>query len=762
MIPFARLSSRLIRFSVHVAGWLWVLPVLAVFFFSVGIMIGSPIWGLIGVAIGMTLVVLSGLALFLASLGRRGRRRWRRMAEAAAFHLPSPAIVSDRRGHIVYANPAACKTFDARDGIDLGQVLGRVFASAEFMVHKLQNEALQNGAVSEDVATRRKRFRIQVHVFSRAAFFWQILEMPPETREKIFAEGQLPMLKIGRGGTILFMNVAAHRMLGTQPRHVDDLWPHGVPCSGALSELEAEGGSRYFRVIDMETPEGRREIYLCPQEEVEKPGDLDLLESLPVAFLKISVNGRIQMINRLGRDLLGVLGDAPRNFFELVEGPGRPVRDWLADTVRGRAVHRSEVLRVLREDRELFVQVALERVADGGVIAVLHDATDLKTLEAQFVQSQKMQAIGQLAGGVAHDFNNLLTAISGHCDLLLLRHDEGDPHYGDLMQINQNANRAASLVRQLLAFSRKQTLRPELIDLRDALTDLGHLLNRLVGETVALKLSHAPGACCIRADKRQMEQVIMNLVVNARDAMPDGGQVLIETLHYALNEELHRDRVVVPPGNYILIRVTDEGVGIAKDRLSKVFEPFYSTKKVGEGTGLGLSTAYGIVKQSGGFIFVDSVVGAGTSFTLYFPAAYPKEMVAISGQTATPPPKRQNSGTVLLVEDEAPVRAFAARALQMRGMNVIKASSAEEALEFLGDESLAVDVFVTDVIMPGLDGPSWVRQALETRPRTRVVFMSGYAEEAVADALAHIENSVFLPKPFSLADLTATVSAQLG
>jgi two-component system cell cycle sensor histidine kinase/response regulator CckA len=393
----------------------------------------------------------------------------------------------------------------------------------------------------------------------------------------------------------------------------------------------------------------------------------------------------------------------------------------------------------------------------------LQDATALKTLEAQFVQSQKMQAIGQLAGGIAHDFNNLLTAISGYCDLLLLRHAPVDPDYADLMQIHQNANRAASVVGQLLAFSRKQTLKPERVDLRDVLSDLVHLLNRLLGERVTLRLAHAPDLGPIRADRRQLEQVLVNLVVNARDAMPEGGTIRIETEALTLAEDLRRHNAVVPAGEYAVIRVQDTGVGIPPDRHQKIFEPFYTTKRPGEGTGLGLSTVYGIVKQSGGFIFVDSAPGEGAMFQIYFPVHEDHEEAEA---TPAPPPgprglMRQGQGVILLVEDEAPVRAFASRALRMRGYTVVEAENAEEALRALEDPALDVDVFVTDVVMPGMDGPTWVREALRDRPDTRVVFVSGYAEEAVAEDGTRIPNSVFLPKPFSLNDLATTVQGQL-
>ncbi|EYD76615.1 sensory box histidine kinase/response regulator [Rubellimicrobium mesophilum DSM 19309] len=392
---------------------------------------------------------------------------------------------------------------------------------------------------------------------------------------------------------------------------------------------------------------------------------------------------------------------------------------------------------------------------------MLDDVSELKAMEAQFVQSQKMHALGQLAGGVAHDFNNLLTAISGHCDLLLLRHDQGDPDYPDLIQISQNVNRAASLVGQLLAFSRKQSMMPETIDLRVALSDLTHLLNRLVGEKVRLALRHDPAGLFIRADKRQLEQVVMNLVVNARDAMPEGGEIRIETSQRRLDGPQVLDRATIPPGRYVLVTVTDEGTGIPPDRLPKIFEPFYTTKKPGEGTGLGLSTVYGIVKQTGGFIFAESEVGRGSTFTLWLPA-HDRPRARPVPATPAPPVTRVAAGVVLLVEDEAPVRAFAVRALRLRGYTVLEADSAEAALALLADRALAVDLILTDVILPDMDGPTWVRKALEDRPGIKVVFVSGYAEEAFTEQKALIPGSVFLPKPFSLVELTSVVERQLA
>ena len=505
-------------------------------------------------------------------------------------------------------------------------------------------------------------------------------------------------------------------------------------------------------------------MFLSPVK-VGAEGGGYVLKYLPIPILHLKPNGEIEQANTEALTLLGYSDLIGSCLTEVFDSHGLLIDDWIGKATSANSIIDAEFLRVRGAKKETVVQVALKRIgsdADSRLVAILTDATKLKSLEAQFVQSQKMQAIGQLAGGVAHDFNNLLTAISGHCDLMLLRHDPGDQDYADLMQIHQNSNRAAGLVSQILAFSRKQTLQLEHLDLRDTLSDLTHLLNRLVGETVTLTLTHDPVLKAVRADKRQLEQVIMNLVVNARDAMPGGGEITIQTENTTLSVPLRRDRVTVPTGDYIVVRVRDVGTGIDEDALEKIFEPFYTTKRTGEGTGLGLSTAYGIVKQTGGFIFADSEPGQGTCFSLLFPASNDQATKTESLAEILPrQSKTMCSGVVLLVEDEAPVRAFASRALGMCGFEVIEAESAEMALDMLQDKSVKVDVFVTDVIMPGMDGPTWVRKAMVDRPDVKVIFVSGYAEGAFQGENKQLPESIFLPKPFSLAELTSTVQSQL-
>ncbi len=730
----------------------------------------------LGMQIGGAVLLASGVILFgRYLLARRGANGVRHTVAGLIEHDATPSYLTDTDGNLQMCNAAA----RGRGGTDdplpttLTVCLADLFANPGAVLFRLQSRAQALGGAREDVVTRRGHVRLSVHQVDAGAYLWRLEDMADRQSARGIDGVSLPMLTAGPSGTVLYMNEALRRMIGARVKSLDRLFNAPLQLvSGRVYRIEGVDGPADCLLAIVARAGGRQEIYLLPADAAAgaraRPADWDAIEDLPVPLLKVAVTGEILASNREARDLLCAEIAHGTRLSDLLEGLGRPIIDWLQEVGMGRGTGAAQFLRGTDDQQDVFVQVSLNPAGTGAsahLIAVLNDVTALKSLEAQFVQSQKMQAIGQLAGGVAHDFNNLLTAISGHCDLLLLRHDQGDQDYSDLIQIHQNANRAASLVGQLLAFSRKQNLRPEIVDLRDTLADLTHLLNRLVGERVMLTLNHDPALLPIRADKRQLEQVIMNLVVNARDAMPSGGEIKVETENLNLAEMVERDHAIIPAGRYVLVKVIDEGHGIPPEKIGKIFEPFYTTKRTGEGTGLGLSTAYGIVKQTGGFIFVDSEVGVGTVFTLYLPVHdRPAEETAElpKALTAAAPSTLHGDGVVLLVEDEAPVRAFASRALRLRGYTVLEADSAEAALDMLTDPSLVVDLFVTDVIMPGKDGPTWVREALEQRPATKVVFVSGYAEDAFGEHQSLIPHSVFLPKPFSLADLTATVQRQLA
>jgi two-component system, cell cycle sensor histidine kinase and response regulator CckA len=400
-----------------------------------------------------------------------------------------------------------------------------------------------------------------------------------------------------------------------------------------------------------------------------------------------------------------------------------------------------------------------------GLILHFLDMTEQRKLEQQFVQSQKMQAIGQLAGGIAHDFNNLLTAMIGFCDLLLLRHPPADPSFADVMQIKQNASRAANLVRQLLAFSRQQTLQAEVINVTDELAELAHLLRRLIGANVELVMVHARDIGLVKVDRGQLHQVIINLAVNARDAMAGGGSLNIRTSNRSLPQGLERGNESVPAGEYVAIEVADTGTGIPGDILDRIFEPFFTTKEVGAGTGLGLSTVYGILKQTGGFIFVDSTLGKGTNFTILLPrlAADAQVSEGRGGEEAkSKPSDLTGAGTLMLVEDEDAVRMFSARALRNKGYKVIEASSGEQALELLGKLEGGLDLLITDIVMPKLDGPTLIKAVRKDRPTLRVICISGYAEDTFRSRLSETANVDFLPKPFTLNQLAAKVKETMS
>jgi two-component system cell cycle sensor histidine kinase/response regulator CckA len=720
---------------------------------------------------GILCAVAAGVA-GLRMLFDRVAARQRAWADRFMAHELGVGFVTNAAGVVYSANAVAMGQFSDTKGRLLADIFGHILANPASVLSNLVGQAQQGGAGSEDIVTRSGHFRMRVLVMGHDCQLWWLEDLNDGTARTTAqtTSDALPRLHISAAGQVTKMNTSMRALLGDERQNIEDIVVDLPIRSGQVHRLDTPRGPVDRIVAQSPLPDGGCALFLLPGSDLmshapQLHAGWDAIDDLPVPLLDIATDGRILGSNREARHLLGTGSTEGRKLSDVLEGPGRPINDWLSEVMTGHGGNVSEFLRGKGDKQDTFVQVTLSQSgtsSDLHLIAVLNDVTELKTLEAQFVQSQKMQAIGQLAGGVAHDFNNLLTAISGHCDLLLLRHDEGDQNYGDLIQIHQNANRAASLVGQLLAFSRKQNLQLETIDLRDTLSDLTHLLNRLVGEKVTLVLDHDPQLSRIRADRRQLEQVLMNLVVNARDAIGGAGDIRVVTQNISMDTEMRRDRAVVPAGDYVVVSVIDKGQGIAPEKLHKIFEPFYTTKRIGEGTGLGLSTAYGIVKQTGGFIFAESEQGEGSTFSLFFPQYHAVEVA--KPQVSAPvvrAPQVQLDGVVLLVEDEAPVRAFASRALRLKGYTVLEADSAETALEMLRDTELAVDIFVTDVIMPGLDGPTWVRKALKDRPATKVIFVSGYPEDAFDDGEAAIPNAIFLPKPFSLTALTETVQGQL-
>ena len=505
----------------------------------------------------------------------------------------------------------------------------------------------------------------------------------------------------------------------------------------------------------------------------------------PMAIATIDKQGGVVRTNPLfARLFRGTGGDARDRSILAAVAPRD--REALQSAIRQAALGRTEIAPVdamLAGEGERFGRFYVtpveepERDQESAIVYAL-ETTAQRELENKVTQQQKMELVGQLAGGIAHDFNNVLSAIMMATDFLLNAHKPTDPSFGDIMQIKQNANRAASLVRHLLAFSRKQTLRPQVLDIGEALSDLTMLLRRLIGEKVALDLVHGRDLWPVKVDISQFEQVIVNLAVNARDAMANGGKLTVRTSNVTAQESVRFNAKGMPAADYVLVEVADSGVGIPANIIGKIFEPFFSTKEVGKGTGLGLSTVYGIIKQTGGFVYVDSVEHEGTVFRIFLPrhvasaqdaaAEHEEAVAAASAASAAASAERKSAvdltgqGTILLVEDEEGLRQLNARGLASRGYTVLEAGNGVEAIAMLEKSGGEVDLVVSDVVMPEMDGPTMLRELRRRNQSLKIIFVSGYAEDAFQRHLpADGEQFTFLAKPFTLKQLVNAVKETL-
>jgi two-component system cell cycle sensor histidine kinase/response regulator CckA len=744
---------------------------------------------------------------------------------------PDAQLILAPNGRIAYSNTAFHDLFPPSDQPALARIeaaLGDAESIADF--ERLRSGAAAGNRAIAALPLRDSRggtagrFNIAVNpVAGRPGYsFWNIQDVTArhemealirDERNKLvdfLEEAPIGFYSVDGAGRFLFVNQTLAKLLGVTAADIvggdarlHDFLALAPPLGTALCDPfggRSEGGQR--GEVMLKSRDGRtlsawigqsivgdgtdlrtRSVVrdLTPEREWETALRLSrerfqrFFANAPVGIALIDRFGRLEEANRALGELFGtrpqdLIGEPLIGFVN--EEDRREIAVKLASAADGQTPPGPVEVR-LKGPRDKTSVVFLSRLdgvegGDGGLMLHFIDATEQKNLEVQFAQSQKMQAVGQLAGGVAHDFNNLLTAMIGFCDLLLMRFRPGDPSFADIMQVKQNANRAANLVRQLLAFSRQQTLQPRIIDITDVLVELSHLLRRLIGESIELKVVHGRDLGLAKVDQGQLEQVIINLAVNARDAMVGGGTLTIRTANVTQTSPIRHGHEVMPAGNYVLIEATDTGVGIPKENLARIFEPFFSTKEVGSGTGLGLSTVYGIVKQTGGFIFVDSAPGRGAVFQIYLPRHKTSDgvlgMRAENIDTVEPPPIRDLTGigTVMLVEDEDPVRIFGARALRNKGYTVLEAKSGDGALEMIRDAEEKIDLLITDVVMPRMDGPALVRQVRELHPDMKVIFISGYTEDAFRQRLDSDSEIHFLPKPFSLKQLASKVKEVLS
>jgi two-component system cell cycle sensor histidine kinase/response regulator CckA len=548
---------------------------------------------------------------------------------------------------------------------------------------------------------------------------------------------------------------------GKAARYAVSVAPLGAGPESALWRLQPADASAARDALP--APERESVVPLRGHEGQNVIAASRIVDQAPVGIAVIDSRGTILEANRNVRALIAEQETPVERFGDLLASEdAEEFARRLAATRPDKAERAMEIRLKGKRERagDLYVtRLDEEQGKDGPASYLLYfvETTEQKNLELQFAQSQKMEAVGQLAGGIAHDFNNVLTAILGFCDLLLTRHQAGDPSFADIMQIHSNAVRAAGLVRQLLAFSRQQALRPKVLWLPDAIAENKTLLVRLVGERVRLDIKHDRDVGLVKVDEVQLAQVLMNLAANARDAMPEGGTLSIRTRNVSRAESAALGHELMPAGDYVLMEVQDTGTGIPPEIIGKIFEPFFTTKEVGQGTGLGLSTVYGIVKQTQGFIFPESEPGKGTTFRIYLPRFFEQAEAQAEEQRPQRAEDHTGRGTVLLVEDEDAVRAFASRALASRGYTVIEAATGEAALEALRDKSVAIDLVISDVIMPAMDGPTLVREVRALEPELKIILISGYAEDAFRKELGRDQTLAFLPKPFSLKQLISKV-----
>jgi two-component system cell cycle sensor histidine kinase/response regulator CckA len=489
-----------------------------------------------------------------------------------------------------------------------------------------------------------------------------------------------------------------------------------------------------------------------------------VIENLSEGLVISDLDGQLLHWNHAGIEMHGyqnldeALLQLPEfeKIFELATLDGTPLsfNEWpLSRIIRGEPVRNLEIrIRRLETDWQRTYSYGGGIVNEPGgkrlAFLTITDITERKKLEEQLRQSQKMEAIGQLAGGVAHDFNNMLTVILGYSQMILCRYPEGDQLSGEIKEIENAARRAASLTSQLLAFSRKQVIQPKILDLSTVIAETEKMLRRLIGENIELVSNLRAGLKPVEVDPGQIEQVIMNLVVNARDAMPDGGKLIIETANVELDETYTREQVGMQPGNYVLLAVSDTGSGMDEEIRSHIFEPFFTTKEVGRGTGLGLSTVFGIIKQSAGHISVYSEPGHGTTFKIYLPGV--QELTSAVSVFESAGSLTGGAETILLVEDEQNVRQLAGRILREQGYKVMEAANGEEALEIFQEHSQTkIHLVITDVIMPQMGGKTLAALIKRLRPKTEVLFVSGYTDDAIAHHGVLEPDTAFLQKPFT-------------
>ena len=771
---------------------------------------GWTFWAGLGAAIVALFGVLGAIAL-------QGEQASRKVVEAGTYSeafrmLPDPVLIT-RDGAPVEAN-AAYYDLSERVGV-AGQSgappsLDRLFAgSAGDDTAAALYRLLSTGVGTETVRVldengELRSFALDVTRLGGGSRLWRVRDVTgPEPLAQSLAEAPVGLASVDGQGRLVATNGTLDRWIGDDsvPATLADF----VADADALLDAPREAGrttrfdtelvtskgvstpivaSIRWSELDDGTQVGALALFghsnlggvveAAPPVPAATQGVQvgDTFMSAPFAILELDSRtlseARVRRANPAFGELTGRVGEDVRfgDIFEAVDGAPPAFLDLEGGECEPREAHDASIMGADGKPLSVNVYIVCHPRMDDLCWAYIVDVSQRTSLQEQLVQSQKMQAIGQLAAGVAHDFNNLLTAIRLNTDELLNRHPVGDPSYPELQRVNSNVMRAAALVKKLLAFSRKQTLRTEVLDVTGTLSDVSVTLRQTLSERVQLEIVHGRDLPPIRADKSQLETVLINLCVNARDAMSDpetgrgGGTITLRSSPVRAEGLPLKD---AHEGAAVLIEVSDTGTGMPPEVMAKIFEPFFTTKPQGKGTGLGLATVYGIVQQSGGHLDVESVPGEGTTFRIYLPATDPARAEVVEDAPDAPraPSNLSGQGTILFVEDEESVRTIAAKTLRKRGYNVVEAGDGEEAYEWL-EEGGEPDLLISDVVMPGMDGPTLLKKGRTLLGEARIVFISGYAREEFSDLLAEEPDVTFLPKPFTLAQLAEKVKAEIG
>lgn len=758
-------------------------------------------------------VALDGISLAaLAMFTRPGRDR--QAAEMPDFSIlenaPTAFFMTDALGVVIEHNDAAralAVSLGGRlsGGSKMRTLLGND-AEADSAIYRAMRRAGTDSATYEvfGVTHTGEPADAQVEITRQhnpRYFLWSISVVPkapaltePELPGFDMSDAPIAYLCVDEEGRVVDINAMMRRIAGLRVEAapderimLDELFDEVKQAllSSRLQEsetfeeraaLKVKGGKRrtvrlIAKACHFDHHDGVAQIFVIPSRNapISETGAevrrlVRLLDDAPVAVAVTDLDGLVLEANDR---LASMSGGAARVGAEItlaVRLEDRPdVTERLRAIASGAAPSSPLDIKLTGEaGKEHEAQFHAHRIdTDKGemLLTYVMDVSAEKVIERKLIQADKMQSVGQLAGGIAHDVNNVLTAIRGHCDLLMLRHHEGDPDFDSLYQIRGQTERAASTISHLLAFSRRQTMQRQVTQLAETLDEMRFMLNPFITERITFHSHHARDLGLVRIDRGEFQRVIMNLAVNACDAMQNGGTLTMKTRNLAPRDVPAFGYDPIPETDWVLIEITDSGTGISKSDLDSIFEPFFTTKPTGKGTGLGLSTVYGIIKQMEGFIYCESEVGKGTTFRIFLPRYFgPAEVEAdTTKKDAVTPRDLSGTGRILLVEDEDSVRSFAVRALELRGYTVTAAASGQEAIEIVEENPGAIDLIVSDVVMPEMTGPEMMREVLKMRPEIRFIFISGYAEDAFREEMIGNEKFHFLAKPFSLKDLAVKV-----